>query len=126
MNWSGVALTFYFDTHIAKAVATQLREKGVQVVRCEEVGMAEASDEEHLEYARNHQYVVVSQDEDFPVLHARWLAAGRDHSGIIKVLGHLQGQAQISTLVNELSFYDEAERGGALTAGEFKNTLVYL
>jgi hypothetical protein len=34
-------IKFYTDTHIAKAVAVQLRQKGVDIVRCEEVGMAE-------------------------------------------------------------------------------------
>jgi hypothetical protein len=48
-------LKFYADTHIDKDVAIQLRKKGVDVVRCEDVGMAEADDEAHLDYAaQNH------------------------------------------------------------------------
>jgi hypothetical protein len=37
-------LKLFLDTHIDKQVALQLRAKGVDVVRCEEVGMAESSD----------------------------------------------------------------------------------
>jgi predicted nuclease of predicted toxin-antitoxin system len=58
-------LRFYFDTHIAKAVATQLRLKGVEVIRCEEVSMAEADDIEHLEYATANRLMLVSHDRDF-------------------------------------------------------------
>jgi len=35
-----MTLQLYTDTHIAKAIAEQLRAHGVDVVRCEEVGMA--------------------------------------------------------------------------------------
>lgn len=70
-----MALTFYFDTHIAKAVATQLIAKGVQVTRCEAVGMAEASDEDHLDYAANHRHILVSQDDDFSILSGEYQKA---------------------------------------------------
>jgi predicted nuclease of predicted toxin-antitoxin system len=58
-------LKFYTDTHIAKAIAVQLRNRGVEVVRCEEVGLAEARDTVHLEYATNHGLAVVTHDDDF-------------------------------------------------------------
>lgn len=67
-----MALQYYFDTYIAKAVATQLRSKGIDVVRCEEVEMADVSDEEHLTYATDHHLVMVSQDDDFLALHNKW------------------------------------------------------
>jgi predicted nuclease of predicted toxin-antitoxin system len=59
-------------THIAKAAAVQLRAKGIEVVRCEEVGMADATDEEHLRYATDNGYIMVSQDADFPSLNSEW------------------------------------------------------
>jgi predicted nuclease of predicted toxin-antitoxin system len=37
-------LKFYMDTHIPKAVAIQLRNKGIDVVRCEDVGLTESDD----------------------------------------------------------------------------------
>lgn len=42
-----MAIAFYFDTHLAKAIVDQLRARGVDVVRAEEVEMANALDEEH-------------------------------------------------------------------------------
>ncbi len=42
---------FYLDSHIDKEVAIQLRNSGVDVVHCAEVGMKDAKDPEHLTYA---------------------------------------------------------------------------
>jgi predicted nuclease of predicted toxin-antitoxin system len=58
-------LKFYLDTHISKQVALQLRQKGVDVVRCEEVGIAAADDEAHLEYAATEGRILISADQDF-------------------------------------------------------------
>jgi predicted nuclease of predicted toxin-antitoxin system len=126
-KWDTVALRFYFDTHIARATADQLRVRGVEVIRCEEVAMAEASDEEHLAYATREGCIVVSQDEDFVALDARWHHSGRKHGGIMKVPEHLQGSAQISTVVRELLFYTEAEQNGAVIyETEIASCVIYL
>lgn len=122
-----MALTFYFDTHIAKAVATQLRVKGVGVVRCEEVGMAEASDEDHLQYATEHGLVMVSQDDDFLALDSQWHTKEKQHAGIMKVPSEIQGTGQISHLVTTLLFYAEAEEAGAIDyQSEILNHALYL
>ena len=121
-----MSLKFYFDTHIAKAAAVQLRNKGVDVVRCEEVNMAEAEDEAHLQFAADNERIMVSQDEDFPILNSEWRQQGRRHAGIMYLTHPLQGEAQISHIVKELLFYDEAERGGAIDyETEIENQTVY-
>ncbi|MDX2161399.1 MAG: DUF5615 family PIN-like protein [bacterium] len=118
---------FYADTHIAKAIAEQLRAHGVDVVRCEEVGMAEAADEAHLDYAARAGRVMITQDADFAMLHTRWLQDGRTHAGIMRIPPNLQGEAQVSFTVKELLFYHEAERVGALTVTtDIENQLIYL
>lgn len=122
-----MALGFYFDTHIAKAVAVQLRNKGVEVVRCEEVDMADASDEEHLDYATTHDLIIVSQDDDFLKLNAQWNLDSKFHSGIMKVPHDLQGTGQISLLINTILFYVEAEDVGAIDyQTEISNRVTYL
>lgn len=127
MNDQAQQVKFYTDTHIAKAVATQLRLRGIDVVRCEEVGMAEAEDEAHLVYASEQSRVVVSQDNDFSRLHALWLEAGKPHGGIMLVPKHLQGEAQISYTVRKLTEYHELITGGA---GQYEtdvaNHLIFL
>lgn len=76
-----MTIKFYTDTHIAKAVAVQARRRGVDIIRCEEVGMAEAKDAEHLEYATTESHVMISADEDFAILHAKWQASSKQHTG---------------------------------------------
>jgi uncharacterized protein with PIN domain len=122
-----VTLKFYFDTHIARASAVQLRLNGIDVVRCEEVGMAEALDEDHLVYASGTQRILVSQDEDFTILHARWMAADRRHAGIMKVPAYYSDEAQVSFVVQQLLFYREANEVGAVDyQSEIANHLIFL
>lgn len=94
-------LKFYFDTHIAKAVAVQLRLKGMDVMRCEEVGMAEASDIEHLEYAAMEGRAIVSMDKHFPQWHQRWQFEGKTHAGIFRIQNHLQSDEGIGAIVRQ-------------------------
>lgn len=119
-------INFYFDTHIAKAVADQMRAKGASVTRCEEVDMAEAKDQEHLEYATQNDMVVVSQDDDFALLHVEWQEKGITHSGIMLLPKHLRGQGQISYAVRELMLYYELIKEGAGTIADLHNKVTYL
>lgn len=106
-------LKFYFDTHIPKAVATQLRNRGVEVVRCEEVELAEADDVEHLEYATALGLTLVSHDRDFWSIHGEWLSQGLHHTGI--VLFNQRFQGQVGKLTQELTYIYEMIKGGAGT-----------
>lgn len=78
-----MTLGFYIDTHISKQVALQLRLLEITVVRCEDVGLAEATDEEHLDYAATHGLVLVTKDADFLRLHAIWRSKNISHAGIM-------------------------------------------
>lgn len=75
-------LKFYTDTHIDKQIAIQLRQKGVDVIRCEEVSMAEADDEAHLNYAAQNRLALITKDAGFRLRHFRWLREGKNHCGI--------------------------------------------
>jgi hypothetical protein len=120
-------LKYYTDTHIAKAIAIQLRASGVEIIRSEEVGMAEADDESHLIYAAQNSYVMVTQDADFAALHAAWIEAGKAHNGIMLVPRHLQGEAQVSYVVKCLLEYHRLITGGVGTVEEdIVNRLIWL
>jgi hypothetical protein len=122
-----VTIRFYADTHIAKAVAEQLRTKGVDIMRCEDVGLQDADDETHLIYASQEDRVLVTQDADFVMLHISWLETGRSHGGIMRVPPELKREAQISFVVKDLYFYYEAARDGALDPEiDIRNQLIYL
>lgn len=92
---------YYFDTHVPKAAAEQLRKRGIEVLRCEEVGMANADDTDHLEFAASQRCTLVSHDRDFWTLHAEWLEQGLHHCGV--VLFSRQFQGNIGKIVMELS-----------------------
>lgn len=79
-------LKFFTDTHISKQVAVQLSHRGVSVVRCEEVGLAEADDEELLTYASREGRAIITVDKGFKHRAFRWLAEGRDHGGVFLVI----------------------------------------
>ncbi len=109
-------IRYYLDTHIPKAVAEQLRLRGIDVVRCEEVGLAEADDTEHLEYAAAQERTLVSHDADFRTLHSVWMGQGLAHAGIIVFNRRFQGDT--GRLVRELFEYYELIRLGAATLQE--------
>jgi len=75
---------FFADTRIAKAVALQLRMQGFDVLRCEDVGMAEAADVDLLTYATQVGRVMLTCDKDFRLWYYDWIADGKSHTGIIK------------------------------------------
>jgi hypothetical protein len=119
-------LKFYTDTHISRQVAVQLRQRGIDVVRCEEVDMAEAADEEHLEYSAETGRAIISADQDFLRLHQRWGRENRNHSGIFFCLSHLQGPDGIGRIVEECTFYYQAVRAGAANIDEIENSVIYI
>jgi len=120
-------LKFYLDTHIAKVVVVQLRNRGIDAVRCEEVGMAAAKDFEHLEYATQEGRVMVTQDDDFARFHAQWLQEAKSHGGIMILPKELKAQAQISYAVRELlAYYEIVDTGGGTIKDDIAGQLIFL
>ncbi|MEQ8672098.1 MAG: DUF5615 family PIN-like protein [Aggregatilineales bacterium] len=117
-------LGFYTDTHVAKQIALQLRQKNVDIVRCEEVGMAEADDEAHLSYATAHGRIIITFDKGFRDRGFLWLSEGKQHTGIFVCKDHLQGSGGIGTIVNECLFYHTAVQMGAAKVEEFQNQVI--
>lgn len=117
-------LRFYADTHIAKQITIQLQQKGVDIVRCEDVGLAEADDEVHLEYATREDRVLITFDQGFRARAFNWLADGKSHAGIFLLNQRLQGSAGIGQIVTECQFYAEALEGGAITIDEIRNNVI--
>jgi uncharacterized protein with PIN domain len=116
------AAKFYLDTHIPKAVAEQLRMRGVTVIRCEEIGLAEADDVEHLEYATSQNLIMISHDRDFWTLHGLWLNQGLRHAGIVLISRQFQGQ--VSKLFGELwLLYQMIDQGAGTLQDDIQNNL---
>ncbi len=114
-----MSLRFYTDAHIDRQVAIQLRAKGVEVVRCEDVAMAEADDEAHLEYAAHHNLALITKDAGFRGRHFRWLSEGKDHHGIFFCADrHI---AAIGKIVTACYTYYQLIEEGAGTLEDIKN-----
>jgi predicted nuclease of predicted toxin-antitoxin system len=74
----------YFDRHIMARLAVDLRGRGYDVVRTEEVGKDTATDEEQLAFATAESRSILTFNiRDFAHLHEALRAAGRPHAGII-------------------------------------------
>lgn len=116
-----MSLRFYTDTHIAKQIAIQLRQHGIDVVRCEEVDMAEADDEQHLRYATEQHRILITFDKGFRDRAFRWIANNQNHGGVILIKSYLQGENGIGTIVKECIFLYEAVEIEAAYEGEFRN-----
>jgi predicted nuclease of predicted toxin-antitoxin system len=99
-------IRFYFDAQIPKQVAIQLRARGVDVLRCQEIGWDDKKDPEHLEYAASEKRMIVTADEDFERLHAQWQEEGKFHAGIAQV-AH-ESQHAVGVMVKELWYLVEA------------------
>ena len=65
-------------------VVRGLRAHGIDIMTASDVGMICRPDEEHLSFAATQGRALYSFNvRDFPGIHSAWMAAGRDHSGII-------------------------------------------
>lgn len=63
-----------------------LQNAGYTVISPRQVGTRHVDDDVHLEYAAQHDYVLVTYDtDDFLGWHATWQAQGRTHSGIFLI-----------------------------------------
>jgi len=72
------AVRYYLDEHIAEAVATGLRNRGIDVLTLSEAEMLGASDEDHLSYAYEDGRVLVTCDDDF----LRLATQSEQHAGV--------------------------------------------
>ncbi len=71
-------LRFHLDESVASAVAAGLRRRGIDVTTATDVGLRQADDEVHLQFAMRESRILVTHDADFLVLASR----NTPHAGI--------------------------------------------
>jgi predicted nuclease of predicted toxin-antitoxin system len=120
-----MSLRFYTDSHIPEAVATQLRLHGVDVVRCQDIKLDDATDLEHLEYATEQGMAIITKDSDFPSLHKIWMQQNRRHCGIF--FCPYRNEPATSLIVTACLFYHQAieDEAGTLE-DDIHNRLHYI
>jgi predicted nuclease of predicted toxin-antitoxin system len=127
MAEKAASLKLYTDKHIPKAVTTQLRLRGVDIIRCEDVGLGDVDDLTHLEFATREGRVVITRDADFTRLHAAWQSDGRKHAGIMFCSSEIQGESAVGKIVNVVVMYHELIEGGAGTVeNDVANRLIFV
>jgi predicted nuclease of predicted toxin-antitoxin system len=80
-----VSVSLYLDHNVRAAVATGLRQRGVDVLTAYDDGAAELDDEALLQRAHDFRRVFFTHDEDFLAIADRWLTANRPFSGVVYV-----------------------------------------
>lgn len=76
-------LTDYANEHVKSAIVEGLRRRGMDIITVQERTLQQADDEVLLETATREGRLLLTNDADFLRIHARWMKAGREHSGII-------------------------------------------
>jgi hypothetical protein len=80
-----VSVPYYFDQHVPGPVRNELRRRGVDILTAEEDAAKRTPDESLFERATSLGRVMVTNDDDFLVIAARWLAEGRHFSGLVRL-----------------------------------------
>jgi hypothetical protein len=80
-------VTFYLDENLSPRIAEMLRARGLDVVSAHEVpGNTQLDDRSQLLYAAGARGALVTCDiEDFTELTGEFIAANREHAGIVFV-----------------------------------------
>ncbi|MBW3540397.1 MAG: DUF5615 family PIN-like protein [Planctomycetes bacterium] len=113
-----MSLRFYFDVNVHGAAATQLRSRGIDVLRAQDDGQDQARDPDLLDRAVHLGRILVTFDRDFLAEARRRQTAGRIFPGI--VYGH-QDFVSVGQLVRDLQLMD-----GCMEPTEFENLVFYL
>jgi hypothetical protein len=71
------------DEHVKSAIVEGLRRRGMDVVTAQERRQRQTEDAVLLESATADGRLLLTNDTDFLRIHAEWMAAGREHSGIV-------------------------------------------
>ena len=113
-------VAFYLDEDLqSHALIAGLRARAVDVLTTSEATREETDDEAQLAFATAEGRVLVSCNVlDFPRIHGEWLAAQKEHAGIVMVPQQRWPVGQV--LARLLALHS------ALNAGEMRNRIEYL
>jgi len=78
-----VAVQFYMDVHIPRAITEQLRLRGVDVMTAQEDDATQLTDEQLLERAAVLSRIVFTHDHRFRAMAEQRIREGRHFSGLV-------------------------------------------
>jgi len=109
-----VFVRLYFDRHIMRRLAADLRGRGLDVLTTEEAGNDTVSDEQQLTFAAAERRAILTFNiRDFAPLHDQWQASGRAHAGLIvsRQLGGRQYGLLLQRMLGLLNHFTADELG---------------
>ena len=106
-------IRFHLDENVNPAVATGLRNRGIDVTTSQEAGLLGVSDLEQLAYSIRERRVILTEDADFLIL----ASATNEHSGIVYVRKQMRSIGQIVALLELLH--------GVMTPAEMQGHVEY-
>jgi hypothetical protein len=112
--------SFYADEDVNGLAIRIACSLGVRIVTSNEVGLSGSYDEEQFRYADEHGYVLVTGNiRHFAPMFKAWLAAGRDHPGIVFI--HPRHHRNSKRIAEELHLLFEAG-----TPDDLKNQVYWI
>ena len=78
-----MAFSIYMDENIPFELVIWLRNRGVDVLRCQDAGTLGDPDDSHLVRSTQLEHVLLTRDNDFVKMSAEWTRQGRVHAGIV-------------------------------------------
>ena len=120
------SLKFFTDENTVKAIAVELRNKGVDIVRNVKIGMMSDPDDELLDYAIKNNRIVITEDDDFLRHNKARLEAGLEHPGIFFLNPHVRGKKGIGTVVRFVLEAHRQVKSGEKNVEEFYNQVMYI
>ncbi len=111
-------IRLYSDEDADARFVQAIRQRHYDIQSAATAGMLQASDDEQLIYAISQQRTLVTHNiKHFPRLHAEWREAGREHFGIILLIGQPLVGVWLRRMDNLLA---------RLTAKDLYNRLIFL
>lgn len=105
-----MSLAFSFDQHVPGPVARGLRSRGIDVLTADEDGNRDLDDEMLLTRATLLGHVLVSNDEDFRRIVARWHVARRPFAEVVPLTRqHVAPGKLVEDLLVVAEVYSSAE-----------------
>jgi Domain of unknown function (DUF5615) len=111
-------LALYMDHHVRAEITAGLRRRGIDVLTAFEDGMAEEDDEHLLERATALKRVLVTQDQDFLRITAKWQRSSREFYGLAFAI---QDRVDTGWLIEYLELIAQAK-----TAEEMLNAVEFI
>lgn len=112
------------DANLSPVVAARLREAGHDAIHVYDVGLAQAGDERIVEYALEHDYVIVSADTDFGAILAR-LDRSKPSFVLLRHVNEMTPEQHAALLQANLeALVEDLEAGAVAYAGTAAGTVV--